>query len=939
MGHRLALISFLFLNGIAFSQTYTVLNETTGTTFVDTLDGTTEFRFSVRLSGSAGTLTGVVPELVPPACAQQGGQPIFNTTYTGIVGGSATSLAVPTWSNNQTRELVFQVHMFNNTQVCGTGPVCGGVFNFQLRFTHSGNTNPVNASDPSDFLDINGPPTDGFRVIDTVSETPASACDFYIGNNRRIPVNYFGFPASLRNDPEVRVFLGIDWNLNINNRNPVIDFAFGVSNFFYPTGPQINDAFMLKSAGDSDPRVPPLPEDTVILGEDNVPFIMGPLGGDGPLNGINDCVEETWNFFDITNEQPVAGNLPPLINNLSATATNQITMSDSVSQINFRKAGIYLVKPADCQSEVAFGNPPSPTQIQFEEYNLLPGNIAEVTLALPSSWTTAGGTLLNTNFTIEWYYRNNGTLTRANLPGGGATPPRNLSTNLSIPFTDPTDFVIEARIRRAGSNAVISFQSPGHDLSYTQLASRSIENGEFNSTTGLNDPDQYLDPGEVLAQELRVQNQGSFASAVTVTAGRISNGADFAFGSRQKTRNFLGAGDSQQVFQTNLSTNANFDVDVLYELLQTDQACGDLDLYVEVSYVNQGMMTLFRHEFSTPSNCEFVENAFSLDGTWTDAENFGTPPCTGSNCTGSTVNTSSPTTGWGFTDPEWVGSTSTRAFFYTLTSPAAGFPVGLESKVAMRHDATFRLLDAGGIVEYRTRNTSGGWSNWQDLITPLENENSIDIYNHSRRFTTTSPGVDNVIGDRFVFMEMGGEQNFDLALPDTTLTQDLVQVRFLYHLVNDASPAPGLWQISEFDFKTKLPQFDDLFMLSNNLMFNACNPTIALAPQPADNYTYFWYTSFQNLVDDVVHFTSTDGVWNFPIPPNSTDYYVKIEKDSPGTTRIYKLEIEATTAVPPFGTVLEAWNTVGSPGNTDINSSGMVDVIDLILQLILDNCD
>jgi len=935
VGHRLAYIFLLWGSVLAFGQTFTVLDETTGLTFVDTLDGTTEFRFSVRLTSSS-TLTGVVPELVPPACAVQGGQPIFNATFMGIVGGSSTNLAIPSWSNNQTRELIFRVHMFDNNVVCDGPLACGGEFNFQLRFTHSGNPNSITASDPGDFLDINGPPTDGFRLVGTVSETLPEACKPYVGNNETLVVTFNSIPTSLLNDPEVRVFLGVDWNLNINNIKPPLDFKFGVKNFYYPTGQDSSDIFILKATAEEDPRIPMVPEDTIILDENNIPLPLGPLGGDGPHNSFDDCNLSTWNFFDITNESPLSGGTPPIIDHLENPLSNRLTFSASVTFLSFRKAGIYLVKPSGCKEEVAFGAPP--TQIQFEEYHLLPGGVADVSLSLPASWTTAGGSQLNSNYTIEWFYRNQGTLSKATLPGGGSTNSRNLSTMLAIPFSDPSDFVVEARISRVGSNAIVSVQSPGHDLTYAGLSNRSFENAEFNPTTFLPEPDVYLDAGELLVQQLNVQNIGSFANDVTVTVGRTSpKDSDFAFGSRFGADVFFGGiSDTEQVFQTNLNNNASFDIDLLYELLQTKSACDDIDLYLEVSYQNQGMATSFRQNFSTPSNCEFVVNGFPLNGFWIDAENFGSPPCVGSNCTGQTLNSSSPTDGWGFADPQWIGSTDTRAFFYTLTSPGSGYPIGLEPEIEMRHQATFRLLDAGGIVEFRTRNTGGAWSNWLDLIEPIETQNAVELYNN-RTFTTVSPGSDNVLEDRRVFMDMESEQTFDHPVSGV-FSGDDVQFRFLYHLVNDASPSPGLWQISEFIYKTKLPQFDDLFELGTDLNFNTCSPLIDLDPTPSGSYTYFWYTSLSDLADDTPTFTSTNGEWAFPIPADSTDYFVKVRLNSSGTTRVYKLSIDATTAVPPLESVVEDWNSSGSPGNTDIDSNGIVDVVDLVLQIILDDC-
>lgn len=936
--HLFAPVFLLLFSSIAFAQTFTVLNETTGTSSIDTLDGTTEFRYSVRLNGVAGTLTGVVPQLVPPACAQQGGQSIFNTTYMGILGGSSTDLAIPAWSNNETRTLVFRVHLYNNSVTCGGTSSCGSNnYAFQLRFTHSGTSNPISAVDPSNHLRVNGPQSDGFKVVHVVSETKPADCKYYPGNGFLF-VDYNEIPSSLRNDPEVRVFLGINWNLNINNASPPLTFPLGVTNFIYPIAFGQNQSFRLQNPSSHLPVVDMIQPGTEILDLNNQPFSLGILGGTGPYVPFGPCTtQNTWNFFDISNQRPETQAPPPLINHLqnpkNGAFENPLTFNPGTRGLDFRKAGLYLVKPAGCDQSTAFGTPP--TQIQFQNYDMLSSNAADVRLSLPSSWTTSGGSQLRSNYTIEWFYRNNGTLKKATRVGGGATPARALNTTLNIPFTNPSDFVIEARIRRVGSNAIISFQSPGHNLNYSQLDMRAFENAEFNPANNANQPDEYWDVGETLAQELVIQNTGGFANDVTVTIGKVgSNTADIAYSSREKSTVFAGINTSQQVLQRDIAVNGSVDVDLLYELLRYENTCSSLSLFYEVSYRNQGMETSYRQEFSLPANCDIRENTFSLDGSWTPAENFGTPPCNGSNCNGSSISTQSPTTGWGYTNPNWVGSTASNSRFYTLTSTAAGFPNGTDDRISMAHQATFTPLDAGGVVEYRTSN-GGSWSPWQDLIQPIENQNGNPLYNN-QTFTTTTPGRDNVIGGRKVFMDMSSQQSFDLPVSDATLSGSRVQFRFLYHLVSGASSA-GLWQILDFKYKTKLAQFDDVFGLGENLAFNRCFPTIELEPAHSGSYTYSWYTSFQNLVDDLPHSVSSDGSWDFPMPASAADYYVRVQLDNPGTARYYKLRVEEGVGVPPFEDLIRDWRTSGS-AMTDIDKSGVVNVLDFVIQVNLDNC-
>lgn len=943
VGCRSALFLLVISATLGMSQTFTILSETTGKRAFDQIDGTVELRYTVRLTGTSGSLAGVLPELIPPACALQAGQPIFNTTYMGYVGGNSTDLAVPTWANNQTQTLIFRVHLYNNSVTCGgTGGCSGNNFPFQLRFTRTGTTNVISAGDPSNWLGLTGPEGDGYKVVAVVSETLPSVCGFYV-TSIFPSVVFTTIPALLKDDPAVRVFLGVDWNLQVNNNpNPNITFENGLTSFLYPTGPNQNDFFRLKegNVNGGGALAPFVPQSTLILDQNNQAFPMGPLGGNGPFQSTNDCIQHTWNFFDITDKRPESQAAPPIINHLSnprnGLQENTVRMNPASNGATLRKAGIYLVKPSGCDVGNAFGTPP--TQVQFETYNLLPNNLVEVKLSLPAAWTTSGGTQLRSNYTVEWFYRNQGTLKKATLPGGGQTPARSLATNLEIPFVNPSDYVLEARIRQTGSNAIISLRSPGHALSYAQLNNRSFENAEFDPNSLVHAADAFFDPGETLVQPMRIQNLGGFADDVTITLGRISPlTSEIAYFSREGTTVFAGTGNSQQVFQRDLPASASINMDVLYELLQLDDACRDMDLFFEVSYRHQGMATKFRREFRVQGFCDLAQNAYELSSSWIASQHAGSPPCNGSNCVGSGVSSQTPTSGWGFAGDQWVGAASANTFFYTLRSSDIGFPIGAKPRIVLAHQATFPFQDAGGIVEYRTSSISGPWSSWNDLIQPLEAENGLNLYN-SNSFTSTAAGRDNVLGGRKVFMNMGTTQSFDLSLSKASLTGHRVQFRFLYHHVRPSSGSPGLWRIEDFAYLTEVEQFDDVFGLGRNLVFNSCIPTIQLIPKIAGNYTYAWYTDFRNLIEDSPHAITNIGRWDFPVPGSATDYYVKVTLNGPGTTRYFKMRIDAAASVPSFAQIVADWHSPGAFASSDINLDGTVDVRDGVLQMILDAC-
>ncbi len=889
------------------------------------VDQTLEVTFRV-INNTGAALTNVVPTLIPPDCTDGSGNPLFNTTFKSAnISSSITSPVIASWPNGETRDLTFFVHLFHSSQYCDSfSSVCSGPLDFRLEYTYQGQGTPQVAQDSTNALGFDDPPADGFTVVDVHSRTPSTSCCSHASASFTIPTQ----AQSFVNSPETRVLLGVDWNLHINPPSPPLSFASGIGEFNYPLN---GTAFYPLRSRVLGGQVSMIAQGVSIFDQNGEPFQLGPLGGTGSLGNVN-CGLESWNFFDIT-DQPVSGGTVKQVLG-SVSGNSQIGCLLSSTQVNFREAGIFLAVEGGCGESQAFGPPPAAGDFRIGDFHIISSGQALVRAFVPTAWANGAGTELNGNYTLEWFVRGDGAYTKASKAGGGATDPRVLTETINLPgLSLPSDFAIEARVTHVSTGAVVSVVSAKHDLAYSGLGSGFFLNAEET-------PDQFLDPGESLVVPLSLQNNiGRVANNLTVTLEVLGPaGATFGFDSEALTESFAGL-TSDIVYFNDLGIGADLDLNLHYQLLEMTQGCEDIDLSLKVGYQDSGLNSSYRYFFTVPGNCQLEPDTVGINlNDWTPSDCFGNPnPCQDSNCT--QFSCISTTNGWAYTGGNWSGLTDTPFLFYTLEGPA--FPVGSNPSIHMRHIADFLLLTAGGILEFRTRNSGGAWSLWQDLIEPIENAQGVDLYN-TRLYGSAFflPGTDKMISDRHVFMDMDQVQEWTYDVPPGLFNQDEVMFRFLFQQPNLNGSSAGTWTIEAFDYSSDFPVADNLFGVPSGLSFSSCLPTITITPGVPGNYQYDWFDSLQDLIDGTPDFVSFDGVWiGYPLPAEDETYYVRITDTDSMTSRVYSFTVIAENDVPSFFVVVEAWYDPNFPASADINMDGEVDVLDIAEQVILNQCE
>jgi hypothetical protein len=905
------------------------VNRTLGPDTISDKDSSIEIRFTVRMTGTT-TLEDVMPRLDLPTCAVQDGRNLLNTTYLGYRSGGSTILgAVPSWTPNGIVEFVFNIHFFDNNTFCDAPSIaCPGGLKFDLSFTHSNASTPNPAGDANDNLRFTVPESGGWRVEQLVSETNDALCGNYDELSVNLPLTFRALTPSLLNDPGIRVFIGVNWDLNINNVTPPFPKELGISGFEFSINGSPIKVFPLVIrffAGE----ITMIPTTTKIFDQNGEQFGLDIFGGSGANSGTPTCDEDTWNFFDITDSTVKDGS--PVKSNVGVISSHPIIMKRASTAINFKKAGLFLMRDTGCKDN-AFAFGPAPSIFRFAEMNLTNTNQVEVTLAVPTAWKTIDGENLANSYTIEWFYRNDDTIAKASRFGGGATNPRALTEQITVPFnSNPGRYVIEARIKHV-SGATISVQSPAHEFAYS-FSSAFIDNAEST-------PDQYLDPGETLVLPFQFRNQTGSAIVATVDM-EVTDPIDatFAFSATApvETRGERGEGDEEginAVFQQTVPDDELVPLDLEAHLLCINQFCGSIEGNYRISYIKDGFATTYTRTFESESNCQFLTSVFSLNSNWSPNDCFGsTGACSNSNCSGVSVSCQANPVGWQYLNGEWAGNNVNNEFFYTLET--GSYPVGQDGEIFMRHLANFNSSQSGGIVEFRTSSNQVNWSTWQDLILGL------DATLYDRTFTGSLFG-DNLIGGRQVFTGSSNtEQQFTRAVPVNLFNNQFVQFRFVFQ-TNALTPGQmvGEWRLYEFEYNGDFPAADNELGLPQNLMFSSCNPIIQITPAVAGSYFYEWYASKEDLIADLPDTTSSNGQWiGYPPPGSLSTYFARVTDINSGTSRIVSFSVDGQANVPPFESVFVEWLSTVFPISVDIDSNNQIDVRDMVLQVNLDECN
>lgn len=950
--HRLpfaTLFFFLALSAFpAFGQQFTVTEQLTNVKSFQNIDGSVAVAFRVRYNtteGAPSTLTNVIPTLVVPDCAAFNSEVVFNATYLGRGFPTYSFGAVPSWGNNTTQDLVFNIHMFNNSTFCPANnetpinldEICR---TFELSFTYTNRSEPVVAVAQNNALLFENPVTDGFKIVQVVSDTdgralPQGRCGLYTVNSLQIPVNRYTLNRDIVLDPSNRVLFGVDWNLNTNSGPIVFNYKIGIGDMQYPLGNLLYNMwqhFLVPSD-----NVPLYHTDNpqTILDQNGNALTLGPLGGNGGFNEA-DCESETFNWVDISNISVSGMPIRERVLTASIPLTYNITRGQSF--LNYRRAMVVIAAENRCEFGDAFGLGPTETQFKFASVANLGDGRVTVTLDVPTDWkNSTTPTQLASAYKVRWYYTNEKTLAPAVLADTSGDSDRRLTATLAIPG-DPGAFGYQARITHEASGSMVTVDVAADRFQYEDLDRPTIANSEA-------EPDDYLDAGETLIMPFGVTNDADQAVSLQVAFGIINNGHELLFDSSFSNGGNQTDPTRHTVFSGSLAAGQTLAGDLDAMLAGTSFICAPITFFVETAYQLNGVVYSNYRTFSKEVNCLLDDSVFRADNSYVVQELYGTPdPCTTSNCEEvacSDVDTCLPPAGigWQFQNGRWIGVSRDKGVFHTLTSPPLQIvPTG--GSINLTHEASFLLITAGGILEYRTRiDEDSDWTLWSDLILALEDEYDRTYYN-TRVFPPLDSNLDQILAGRHVFMRQSATQTISHVLPDEVLAGGEIQFRFLFQQ-NDPGDV-GVWDIQDFTYTTTAAADNEFnATIPPNFNIGACTPDLSFDVSTNESLTFTWYNNFQSLATNTPAAQTFEPRWVNVAKQESGSAYVVVTADNglEPTTRIFELNVILNGSVPQFELIRDAWLDLVDTGvNLDIVADGEINVLDMVLQVTSADC-
>jgi hypothetical protein len=279
----------------------------------------------------------------------------------------------------------------------------------------------------------------------------------------------------------------------------------------------------------------------------------------------------------------------------------------------------------------------------------------------------------------------------------------------------------------------------------------------------------------------------------------------------------------------------------------------------------------------------------------------------GSSSEGYTAQTQNPNAasrGWAF-NQHWVGDggteTSHAEDYHLLTSPV--FPLGSGTNLEFLHLPQFSFNQSGGLLEYRTRNTtSGSFSGWNNVSNLCGDCGTYDDF----PFPSNPPS--DLSGERVWMSTETNAQLVSIDFPNSLAsTNDAIQYRFNFQdpsLVSTGtrSDGPTHWELYSLDYVTSQLLADNIFRVDeDSLDLNACSATLAFetqAPIPVSLLTFEWYESLDDLYDEVStgDISGANGA-NVPFQPvNNGVYHYFVRIKYSGTERILPVTVTKTMA-------------------------------------------
>lgn len=863
----------LFCGGV-FAQTFTVNSRSTPTGDTLRLDQSIDVVYNVT---ATGLTQAVIPVLRPvnSAFADK-----MSVTWLGT--SATTSLS----------NLSFRIHSYDDDSLCAQ------TIDFELAF-YSTQFSGERIATPAtsalmQFITTGGGQINLTHLINETSTLPypltsRSASTHFLLNT--------GVSQSVIQDPNNRIYLWCDYNLNGAPWSQQFHYwLYALNANFCSLNAPTELENLLNVQGDVvDQTVSP----AAVVNQ-------APLGGAGTLPTLGEGI----NIFDITDIDPVD-------QDCVGTVRDSINYSSGIFQLLWsyggfgmvvRRFALYVGTEGGCSAVTnIYGAPPSPDTFRIDDYTLDSYGNVSAALTVPSAW--ASGNTLNSDLRVSWYLRSNTSITAL----GGESQSlilQNVASGVDVDV--PSNYYLEARIRQTSSNAMVSTDGRdyNHSLNYA-MDPLDFAKSELVALNG-SGPDEFFDPAEELTISFDISNvAGGALPSLTYDNGLVidtnPNGivdSSDTFLSRDTTTpdgvniRFGGLQNSGGTSTNTITMN--------YELL-TAHTLPAVWFYMDVDREDgNGTTSTFRNYVSIKEllggvrdlNAEVTEEVY--------AYNFAQTP--GADWSVDNTNSGSGTFGFAYNGSIWVGDGSdqsaARNDLYRLMTPV--FPLGTSTSIYFEHLPQFSFNQSGGLLEYRTRVNSGTtWGSWENLI---EDYCSNCGYYDSFPFPTQPSSY---LSGKMVWMSNETTvQEVDVNLPDSLAqTRGEVQFRFVFtdpSLVSTGSPrsdGPTHWEVYNFEYQTTRLTEDNIFGVDTNaLTMDACeNPALTFlpwAPVNVANLTFEWFSSLDNLYDDVStgDITGAAGL-SVPFNPSANGeyhYYVRIKYQ--GAERILRVIVNKNGA-------------------------------------------
>ena len=860
------LFSVLFcLQAAAFGQSFQVIGRTLGGSGFLELDKTLSVTLQVQ---GTGVTSPVVPELVPGSAVASS----VSVTWSGTE-------PISNWSG--TRSLTFFIHLYNVPSECGQGDIP-----FQLFFDSPNFSTPIQASAGSDLLDFstvtNNQVSLDFIASDLLG-TPVWPIPTGFVNN---PLFRHDLPAGSNTDPDVRVYLYMDYYLN----------GFTFDNTFQTALYNINAQCVMELNSDIFDTPEQFQVDGLVIDNTVTPsqiLTQAPIGGGGPFpQHIGDGV----NVFDITNlNLALCSGTPKQLLNTDNGLYGFDYIYFGIEAI-VRDAKIFLGSQVGCTvGDTVFGGVPAAGTFQIEDMFLSSAGDIRAELVVPDGtdgWLDNSGTQLRDTLRVEWYLRRDDDI----VDLGIETRSLILNEKVSMEIDDPSGYFLEARVKTTSGNHWVSTNNSGfnHALSYQVLSSVQFTNAEQDPNNGLSSPDDFFDPGEIITLPYRLSGSSSVLSGVDTITGFLVDDGDGVIdaGDREVFANQVADNDINiRILPVNRGSGTSSRTDGLpFQLVSApNNSAVWFIAETEIDHAAQGTTSTYRRYIDL-TDIFGVSDAINLEDTLLSQEyDFVLDDHEEA---GWSVDNMSQNVGWSWSaNNGWVGDAlgqqQAADVYFTLVSPP--IPVGRSASVELAHRPNFTFNQSGGLMEFRVEDENGtpetGWVNFISLACSLCNNApscaaTCDIYDS----IAFPDNIDSYLKNADVWMGMDTSYRIEsINVPDSFASlydpTDRIRFRLLFQFPEWVAPRGGAtrWEVDRFSIESRV------FLEDNALGFESfeistCDDSMlqVSANSPINNNPNLLQVTWYPTLADV--YNGTNGVSNsgltvpFPISTTPGNY-------------------------------------------------------------------